>query len=347
MNARASIISLSLAAAMLLTGCDALQLGVETPTPAASPTPRATGKPAATVPPASASPAAATRAPATATVPAAASATASAAAPTETPAATAVPPNTPAVSATARPTSVQATAAPGQPQVAESILVLNPGNGSAVTSPVRVTGEADPTFEQNLVIEITDANGAVIATQATTIQSVGAARGPFDTQVPFNVSAEGPGRVSVYSTSARDGGLVHLASAEVTLKTGGPAQPAVSQIHYETHIILEPAPQATISGGSLHISGFSDYVFESQLSLALCGERGSGAPDKVCGTADNVLATGTATLNAPDVGQPGPFAGDLTYHISAKVQARIVVFSRSARDGGILHLSTVPVKLAP
>jgi len=212
---------------------------------------------------------------------------------------------------------------------------------------VRVSGEADPTFEQNLVIEITDANGAVIATQATTIQSAGAARGPFDAQVPFTVTAQEPGRILVFSTSPRDGGLIHLSSVDVTLLTGGTAEPFAGPVHNETHVILEPAPQASISGGSLHVSGFSDYVFESQLSLALCGEGGSGAPDKVCGTADNVLATGTATLNAPDVGQPGPFAGDLTYHVSAAVQARVVVFSRSARDGGIVHLSTVPVQLAP
>ena len=88
-------------------------------------------------------------------------------------------------------------------------------------------------------------------------------------------------------------------------------------------------------------------MFESQLALALCGEGGSGAPDKVCGTADNVLATGSAMINAPDVGQPGPFAGDLTYNVSTTVHARVVVYSRSARDGGIIHLSTVPVELAP
>jgi hypothetical protein len=74
---------------------------------------------------------------------------------------------------------------------------------------------------------------------------------------------------------------------------------------------------------------------------------GWGAPDPVCGTAGNVLATGTATLTAPDVGQPGPFAGDLTYHVSAALAARLAVYSRSARDGGIVHLSTVAVQLAP
>ena len=337
MNPRVPIVSLGLVAALLLTGCDALQLGVETPTA----TPRAQAATLTVVPTV-----APTEAPITPTSlvsptqPAAAS---------ETPSgqATVAPVDTPAGPPTGQPTPVNPTVVPGQPQVTESILLLTPGNGGGVTSPVRVSGEADPTFEQTLVIKITDAEGKVLVTQPTTIQGVGAVRGPFDDQVPFTVTVDTPGRISVYATSARDGGLIHLASADVTLLSGCCAEPIVGQLHNETHIIQEPAPQATVAGGRLHVSGFSDYVFESQLSLALCGEGGSGTPDEVCGTADNVLATGTAMLNAPDVGQPGPFAGDLTYTVSAPVAGRLVVFSRSPRVGGILHLSTVPVTLSP
>lgn len=262
-------------------------------------------------------------------------------------AATATLPTVAETPALSQPTAGTPTVTAGQPQVAEAILLLNPGNGGGVSSPVRVSGEAAPTFEQTLVIKITDASGKVLATQPTTIQGIGAVRGPFDEQVPFNVTADTPGRISVYATSARDGGLVHLASADVTLLSSCCTAPIAGQLHSETHIIQEPAPQSTIRGGRLHVSGFSDYVFESQLSLALCGEGGSSTPDEVCGTADNVLATGSALLSAPDVGQPGPFAGDLAYQVSASVSARLVVFSRSARDGGIVHLSSVPVTLAP
>jgi hypothetical protein len=262
------------------------------------------------------------------------------------PAPSAAPSDTPQAAPTSAPTLVNPTAFPGQPPVAESILILTPGNNTTVASPVRVSGAADPTFEQNLVVQIEDVDGAVLATQSTTIQA-DAARGPFEVQVPFTILQAGPGRISVFSTSARDGGLIHLASVDVMLTPGSAPAPAAGPVHYETHMILAPAPQAAISGGSLHVTGFSDYVFEAQLALALCGEGGAGAPDPICGTADNLLATGTAMLSSSDVGQPGPFAGDLTYKVSTTVNARLVVYSRSARDGGIVHLSTVPVKLAP
>ena len=100
----------------------------------------------------------------------------------------------------------------------EAIVIIDPVPGSAVTSPVHVVGEADPTFEQALVVQVTDANGSVIATAPATIQSDVGQRGPFVVEVAFTVTEEQPGRVSVYTVSARDGGVTHLSSVEVTLR---------------------------------------------------------------------------------------------------------------------------------
>jgi hypothetical protein len=79
----------------------------------------------------------------------------------------------------------------------------------------------------------------------------------------------------------------------------------------------------------------------------LCGAGGSGTPNDLCGTEDNILASGNAFINSPDVGQPGPFAGELTYSVSEPTSARIVVFAASARDGGLLHVNSIPILLLP
>lgn len=100
----------------------------------------------------------------------------------------------------------------------EAIFIFEPGSGAIVTSPVRVAGEADPTFEQSLVVQIADESGAVIATAPAQIAADLGHRGPFVVDVSFTVAAEQPGRISVFAVSARDGGLTHLASVEVTLK---------------------------------------------------------------------------------------------------------------------------------
>ena len=258
------------------------------------------------------------------------------------PSATTAAGDTPAAPGTNTPAP---TAAP--PEVPEAILITAPGLGSKLTSPLHVEGIADPTFEQTLVIQITDADGAVLATQPTTIQGDAGSRGPFAADVAFTTPSDQPGRISVFATSARDGGLVHLASVEVDLLASGAAvvEPAVD--HPETHIILDPPALAEARGGNLQVVGYSDYVFESMLSVALCGEGGTGAPDLICGTADNLIAQGGAMLMSSDIGLPGPFSGTLPYSVSAPVGARLVVYSTSPRDGGIIHLTTTPLTLNP
>ncbi len=318
MKRRLQLASLTLIAALLAAGCVPPEVAIETATPTVAPT--ATTVPASPTAP----PATDTAVPATDT---AVPATETAAPATETSAPDAT-----------------ATADPAQ----ETILILAPGLTSAVTSPVTVSGEADSTFEQHLVIQVADQDGAVLSTTPTIIQSELGTRGAFSQEVEFTVSADQPGRISVYSASARDGGLEHLASVEVTLLAAGGTAAIVPGVpHDEVHQIFEPTPLETVTGGHVHVAGFSEYVFEGTLNLALCGEGGSGAPDLICGTADNVLATGFATLQSPDIGQPGSYETDLTYTVSGPVSARLVVYSTSARDGGILHVTTRPITVAP
>jgi hypothetical protein len=229
----------------------------------------------------------------------------------------------------------------------EAILISLPGFGSAITSPVTVQGQSRPTFEQNLVVAVYGESGELLGLTPTTLDSLAGSPGNFSTELTFTVASEQPGRVSVYETSAMDGGMVHLSSVEVTLRPGGAAEIFPAEFHFESIQIQFPAPNDELSGGMLTVSGFSDYYFESNLGLVLCGEGGSGAPNELCGTEDNVLAAGNALIDAPDMGQPGPFSGELSYSVSAPTHARIVVFAASARDGGLLHLSSIPVMLVP
>jgi hypothetical protein len=103
----------------------------------------------------------------------------------------------------------------------------------------------------------------------------------------------------------------------------------------ETIAINTPVNMQEVSGGVLEVTGYSEYFFEASLGLALCGEGGSGAPHVACGTVDNVLAEGAAQIDSPDMGQSGPFHGSLSYQVTQPVQARLVVYSLSPRDGSI------------
>lgn len=251
----------------------------------------------------------------------------------------------------AGPTPMPATPTPTLPPellVPEAILILEPGRQAALASPIHVAGEADPTFEQNLVITVSGEDGSQIGMTSTTIHADAGQRGPFEADVDFSLAADQPGRISVYHTSANDGGLVHLASVEVQLLASGTSQAGEPVPHPEDLVFFEPGHGFIAHGGTLHVAGFSYPVFESTLTLVLCGEGGSGEADPVCGHRNNVLA-GPMPLPvaAPDVGQPGPFTLDVAYSVSATTHGRVAVYSTSPRDGGLTHLSSRFVILEP
>jgi hypothetical protein len=266
--------------------------------------------------------------------------------PTQTPtlAPSQTPTRSPTQTLTKAPTQAPTT---GFPQVPEAIRILQPGPNSSILSPVKVAGEADPTFEQHLLAKVSGENGQALNTKATTIQVPAGERGLFSLEIPFTVTREQPGRVAVWSTSPKDGGLVHFSSVEVTLKTGGTAISPAGQPANEVLVITRPALNATASGGKLLVQGWSGPVFENNLVVVLCGEGGSGKSDPFCGTADNILARTTTTIHAPDIGQPGPFSIEVSYHVSQAVSGRVAVYYTSPRDGYLVHLSSMPVRLNP
>lgn len=230
----------------------------------------------------------------------------------------------------------------------EAILIHEPGPASRVISPLHLSGESNPTFEQNLQVLISAEDNRMITATSAQIQKEAGQRGPFSAEIRFATPKEQPGRISVSDISARDGGILHLNSVEVTLLPSGTAEiKAPAEQTTEKIAIFSPSAGETVSGGNLEFSGYAEYVFEGVLNVKLCGEGGNGAPDPVCGTEDNIIAQGTISLNSPDVGQPGPFQGALTYQVSQPVQARLAVFGLSPRDGGLTHLNSVTVNLAP
>jgi hypothetical protein len=263
-----------------------------------------------------------------------------------------VPAPTESVEATVPPATEFPTVAPEQPTVTtgpalEAIVIFQPGPSSSVTSPVIVQGQSRPTFEQNLVVAVYSEDGGLLAQQPTTLDSPAGEPGNYSLELSFSVSTAQAGRISVYETSVMDGGLVHLSSVEVNLLPDGAAAIQAADLGIESIDIQSPAPLAEISGGVISVSGYSDYYFESNLGLWLCGGGGSGASNEICGTDDNILASSNAMIDTPEVGQPGPFSGALTYSVSEPTNARIVVFAASPRDGGVIHLNSIPILLLP
>lgn len=218
----------------------------------------------------------------------------------------------------------------------ETILILQPGPGSRiVNSPLQVTGMADPTFEQNLVVRLLLVDGTELAVVPTTIQADIGERGPFAVDVPFTVSGEQQAFVQVYATSARDGGVTHLASVGLMLADAGDEQIIPIEPHAEHIQINQPLPGETVSGGTVTVAGVALASFEQTLVVEILDEAGQ------------VLSSQPVTVEAPDLGQPGPFSIALPYEVASATPGRIVVRDLSPAFGGDAHLASVEVTLAP
>src|SRR3990172_2392253 len=158
---------------------------------------------------------------------------------------------------------------PGAPAGEEAILILEPGPGSRVTSPLHVAGIADTTFEQALVVRLVLDDGTLLALEPTTIQTPMGTRRPPPGDGPFDLAGERSALLQVYSASARDGGLTHLSSVGVLLALGGPAGIRPARAGPEQLQILQPRPVDRISGGVAHVEGFGLASFEGTLLVQI------------------------------------------------------------------------------
>ena len=222
----------------------------------------------------------------------------------------------------------------------EAILILTPGSGSRLVGEVHVEGIADPTFEQNLVVQVValrQGQSDVIAQQPVTIQAELGQRGPFAADIIFNFEGDvdQPGELRVSSSSPRDGGLIHLATAQVTLAASGLPDIRTADPHDELVVITSPSPGATVNGGVVRVEGVGLASFEQTLLVEIYNPDGHS------------ISRGPVTVAAPDYGNWGPFYADLLYSVSAPEPGRIVVSDPSPAFGQTLHLASVEIQLEP
>ncbi len=255
---------------------------------------------------------------------------------TPVPTATIVPSSTPLPTNTATnlpdPTATSVPPTPTPEADPEEILILAPGPGSRLTSPLTISGEADSTFEQHLVIRLVLADGTELALLPTIIQTPMGERGPFEAQVEFTVTGEQQAFIQVYSTSARDGGITHLSSVGVILADSGPVDIRPPFTTDEWIRIDAPTANAMLpQSGTIHVEGFGYASFEQTLIIELLDTDG------------NVIASVPIIVQAPDLGQPGPWSADLEYSAGYPGPGRIVVRDPSAAFNGDVHLASIEV----
>lgn len=159
---------------------------------------------------------------------------------------------------------------PSPPDAADPSMILDePAEGDAVTSPVHISGLAR-VFEANVRITIYSASGMVLEDTFTTAAEAGPALAPFEADVPFTVLAEQAGCVRVWEESAMDGSPRNVVQVEVTLA------PAAAESPTATPTLAPVTPPDTgdggLAGGSLSTGLAPAMAFA--IATALLGSAG-------------------------------------------------------------------------
>jgi Immunoglobulin-like domain of bacterial spore germination/Sporulation and spore germination len=97
-----------------------------------------------------------------------------------------------------------------------AILVESPTAEATVSSPLRVTGNAN-TFEATFEYDLVDENGKVLHHDFVTATSGSGERGTFDFTIPFRVAREQEGTLVVYESSAENGSHINVRRIPLTL----------------------------------------------------------------------------------------------------------------------------------
>jgi len=100
--------------------------------------------------------------------------------------------------------------------LAPAILVETPGPGDQVTSPIRVSGSAN-VFEAAFQVQLTDPSGRVIGDRQIMASSGSGTRGTFEASLPYGTGDAGPGLLTVFDLSAKDGSRQDVVTIPIVL----------------------------------------------------------------------------------------------------------------------------------
>lgn len=222
--------------------------------------------------------------------------------------------------------------------IEESILILSPLMGEHVQGKVMINGIADPAFEQNLAISLLDAGGQELLRTNMFISADVGTRGPFSAEITLPASLPPqPLMIQVFSSSPKDGSLIHLSSVIVYLDSK--IDPITVAPNPDERMVFSPYYPEDDIEGKIIVQGSASGLFENTLNYAICGEEYGTMPDIICGTIENRLAEGFITTDAPEMGSPGGFKISLDDMVFPR-SSTIVIYSVSPMNGAVEHAAS-------
>ncbi len=222
------------------------------------------------------------------------------------------------------------------PLTTEKVSILRPSDGSIVTSPLRVSGQAGPSYLDRIEFRLIGEDGGVIVSHFDFVLGLPGNLGPYNTEFEFTTSylAEAA-RLCVINFDPIDGKMNHLTSVDLTL---------LSVSNPRTHYTIQGPEKLKIT--SLR----ENEIIDAGTFLV----TGVGWPDtdqalhfEVTNSAEELIDSGVFKFNPHEIGVASVFEIEVTVEVETFQRVRIAVYEESDSIPGMLHYSSILVRVRP
>ena len=254
---------------------------------------------------------------------------------TPTPQATASATDAPTLTATASPTPTitpTATDTP-RPEIPPSaIRILSPAPLSRVTSPIEVRAVLAPGAGGQFRIELLGEDGRLLARQ---VLKYPGERVNANLELAFEIPGVAEtGRLQITTLDSFDR-VIALSSSNIILMSVGKAEYNIASDLRERILILQPAPDDLLLGGTLTIFGKAWPNEDEPLLVELITESGG------------VVGQRLVSVQAEPGEDYGIFTTDIAYQITEPTAVRLTVYEDTDRIPGKTHITTMEITLNP
>ena len=224
------------------------------------------------------------------------------------------------------------TPTPIPPAPPARLHILAPGPMSLLASPLQLRLYLVPGETNKAQVSLFGEDGRLIwREQPTRFQDVPPPGLELFLETPFEVRVAELGRLEV-STEDKAGRLETLVSLQVTLLPMGLSQVNPPDPPFERAAIYSPAPEASVSGGTLVVEGAFWPFNDQPVIIKLLDENGVELQNRI------QYLTGNTYI---------PFTITMPYRVSEPTQARLSIQQADPRFNAIAYLYSVLVTLNP
>lgn len=198
------------------------------------------------------------------------------------------------------------------------IIILSPGAGSTIVSPLKITAFAHPGSKGKITLQLYGEDGRLMGEQLVRLGTEDKWI-TFESKIPFEITSGGENAILTLTTYDSDNRRIAVNSAKIKLLQVGDNITEANQLTKLPIVITTPKEDKPVSGGNLHIDGFAVPYSSSPLILEVFKANGAIVASK---------QIALKPLNPGDI--YAPFSVDLPYTVSESTPVRISI--RQAND---------------